>query len=210
MSANPSFVQRRYSAEEYLALDRAADYKSEFVNGEIFAMGGASFRHVLVATNTAGELRSRLKGTPCQVYSADLRTQADRVRAFHYPDVVVVCGPPEYRDARRDTLTNPRVIVEVLSPSTRNYDRGDKFASYRRLDSLRDYVLIDPEPCHVEHYVRKEGSIWEFSETDDCMGELLIQSLGIALPLQEIYAQVELLGPDPVDGEEQAPEIARP
>jgi Uma2 family endonuclease len=181
-----------YTAEEYLAQDRANDYKSEFVAGEIYAMAGASPRHVLIATNTTVELSNRLKNTPCQVYSADLRVQAVRDHAYHYPDVVVVCGKPEYRDEKRDTITNPVIIVEVLSPTTRNYDRGDKFASYRRLASLQEYILIDPDTVHVEHFVRKEGS-WEFTETEDSQDNLLLPSFGIAIPLADIYAKVELL-----------------
>jgi Uma2 family endonuclease len=199
MEALPMSFQpkHRYSVDDYLALDRAADYRSEYVAGEVFAMGGASSRHVLIATNTAGELRNRLRNTNCQVYSSDLRIQADRGNAFHYPDVAVVCGRPEYRDPQNDTVTNPLLIVEVLSRSTRNYDRGDKFASYRRLASLREYILIAQEPCHIEHYVRMGGGIWEFSEMDDCRGSLVIPTLEIAIPLEEIYAKVELLEPEP-------------
>ena len=187
-----SLPKHRYSAEEYLALDRAADYKSEYVAGEIFDMVGATPRHVLIASNMAGELRNRLRDTDCQVYSADLRIQADANNVYHYPDVVVVCGRPEYMDGRRDTVTNPLIIIEVLSPTTRNYDRGDKFAHYRRLESLREYILIDQEPCHVEHFVRIESG-WEFSEMDDCQGSLVVPTLGIFIPLLEIYAKLELL-----------------
>ncbi len=183
MSSQP---KHRYSVEEYLALDREADYKSEYVAGEIFAMGGASPKHVLIAGNTAGELRNRLRDTNCQVYSADLRIQAEEGNAYHYPDVAMVCGRPEYLDERRDTVTNPLIIVEVLSSATRNYDRGDKFASYRRLASLREYILIAQEACHVEHFVRKEGA-WEFTEIEDCQGNLMVPTLGIAIPLTEIY-----------------------
>ena len=189
MSSQPKHI---YSVEEYLALDREADYKSEYVAGEIFAMGGASPKHVLISGNTAGELRNRLRDTNCQVYSADLRIQAEKGDAYHYPDVAVVCGRPEYLDERKDTVTNPLIIVEVLSPATRNYDRGDKFASYRRLDSLREYILIAQEACHVEHFVRKEGG-WEFTEIDECRGNLMVPTLNIVIPLTEIYAKVELL-----------------
>lgn len=195
MSAQPA-IQPRPTVDDYLAQDRAATTKSEYLAGEIIAMGGASSRHVLIATNTARELGNRLKPTQCQVYSSDLRVQADRGNAFHYPDVAVICGRPEYRDAHHDTVTNPIVIVEVLSRSTRNYDRGDKFASYRRLTSLRDYILIDQQPCHVEHYTRKGESVWEFSELDDCAAEILITSVNIAIPLAEIYAKVDLLAPE--------------
>ncbi len=187
-----SLPKHRYSAEEYLAIERETEYKREFVAGEIFAMGGASPKHGLIAGNTAGELRNRLRETNCQVYTADLRIQAEADRAYLYPDVVVVCGRPEYRDSRRDTVTNPLVIVEVLSPTTRNYDRGDKFAHYRRLDSLREYILIDQDTCHVEHFVRKQG-IWEFSESDDIQGNLVIPALDITIALKEIYAKLEYL-----------------
>jgi len=187
-----SLPKQRYSAEEYLAIERETDYKSEYVAGEIFAMGGASPKHGLIAGNTAREFGNRLRDTHCQVYTADLRIQAEVDSAYFYPDVVVVCGRPEYRDSRRDTVTNPVVIVEVLSPSTRNYDRGDKFAHYRRLDSLREYILIDQENCHVEHFVRKEG-LWEFSESDDIQGSLVIPTLDITIELREIYAKLEYL-----------------
>jgi len=188
----PSLPKHRYSVDEYLALDREADYKSEYVAGEIFAMGGASPRHVLIMSNTAREFGSKLKNTNCQVYSADLRIQAAAGDAYHYPDVAVVCGRPEYLDGKKDTVTNPIVIVEVLSPATRSYDRGDKFASYRRIAALREYILIAQEACHVEHFVRKEGG-WDFSEIEDCQGDLLVTTLGIAIPLVEIYAKLEFL-----------------
>ncbi len=187
-----SLPRRRSSAEEYLALDRSADFKSEFVAGEIFAMGGASPKHVLIAGNTAREFGNQLKNTNCQVYSADLRVQAEAKNAYHYPDVAVVCGRPEYTDDQKDTVANPLIIVEVLSPATRNYDRGDKFASYRRLTSLREYILIDQEAWHIEHFVRKDAG-WEFSEIEDRQASLVVPTLGIAIPLVEIYAKVALL-----------------
>ncbi len=160
--------------------------------GDIYAMGDVFPRHVLISGNTASEFGNKLKDTNCQVYSTDLRIQAEADNAYHYPDVAVVCGKPEYRDGKKDTITNPLDIVEVLSPATRNYDRGDKFASYRKLASLREYIFIDQESCHVEHYVRKDVG-WEFTETDDCQGNLIVPTLDIAIPLAEIYAKVELL-----------------
>ena len=189
MSSQPKL---RYSVEEYLALDCEADYKSEYVAGEIFAMGSASPKHVLITVNIASEFGNRLRDTNCQVYSADLRIQAEKMDSYHYPDVAVVCGKPEYMEGRKDTVTNPLIIVEVLSPATRSYDRGDKFASYRRIATLREYILIAQEACHVEHFVRTEGG-WEFTEIEDCQGNLIIPTLGIAIPLTEIYAKVELL-----------------
>jgi Uma2 family endonuclease len=155
-------------------------------------MGGASPKHVLIASNIAGELRHRLKDKPCQVYASDLRIQADAGNAYFYPDVAIICGRPEYHDGKHDTVTNPIVIIEVLSPTTRNYDRGDKFAYYRRLASLREYILIDQEPCHIEQFVRTPTG-FEFSEIDDCQADLIIHSLSIAIPLAEIYAKVAML-----------------
>lgn len=175
MSSIPKF---KYTAEEYLALDRASDCKSEFVAGEIYAMGGGTPAHALIAGNLIRELGNRLKATSCQVYSGDLRIQAHRDNAFHYPDVVVVCDKPAFREGSKDTVTNPILIVEVLSESTRNYDRGDKFVSYRQLESLREYILIDQPPCHIEHFVRKQSS-WEFTELDDMAGELLVPTLDL-------------------------------
>lgn len=190
-----SLPKQHYSSEEYLAIERDADYKSEYVAGEIYAMGGASPRHVLITGNTAREFGNQLKNTNCQVYSADLRIQAEAKNAYYYPDVAVVCGRPEYLDGKKDTVTNPLIIVEVLSPATRSYDRGDKFASYRQLASLREYILIAQDTCHVEHFVRKEGG-WEFTEIEDCQGNLVVPTLGISIPLAEIYAKVELLEAD--------------
>jgi Uma2 family endonuclease len=187
-----SLPKQFYSADEYLALERSADYKSEYVTGEIFAMGGASPKHVLIASNIAREVGNKLKDKPCQVYASDLRIQADTGSAYFYPDVAVVCGRPEYRDGKHDTVTNPIVIIEVLSPMTRNYDRGDKFAYYRRLASLREYILIDQEPCHIEQYVRTKSG-FEFSEIEDCQADLIIPTLDIKIPLAEVYAKVAML-----------------
>lgn len=155
-------------------------------------MGSASPKHVLITVNIASEFGNRLRDTHCQVYSADLRIQAEKMDAYHYPDIAVVCGKPEYMDGRRDTVTNPLVIVEVLSSATRSYDRGDKFASYRRIATLREYILIAQEACHIEHFVRTEGG-WDFTEIEDCQANLIVPTLSIAIPLTEIYAKVELL-----------------
>jgi Uma2 family endonuclease len=121
-----SLPKSRYSVDDYLALDRAADCKSEYVAGDIFAMGGASPRYVLIAGNVVGKLCNRLRDTNCQVYLADLRIQAGAGNTYYYPDVAVVWGEPEYFDGKENTITNPLIVVEVFSPTTQNYDRGDK------------------------------------------------------------------------------------
>src|ERR1044072_9754283 len=132
-----SHPKNYFTPEEYLEMERKADCKNEYFNGEIFAMGGASPRHVLIVTNVVSELRTQLKNRPCTVYSTDLRVRVSATGLYTYPDVIVVCGEPRFADDHRDTLLNPTLIVEVLSNSTKDYDRGDKFEQYRALESFR-------------------------------------------------------------------------
>jgi Uma2 family endonuclease len=156
----------------------------------MFAMAGASREHTLIAGNVAGELRAQLKGRPCETYQSDMRVRVSESGLYTYPDVVVVCGERQFEDAEVDTLLNPTLIVEVLSESTEAYDRGDKFAHYRRLQSLQEYVMIAQDKVRVERYVR-QGSSWvlaEFSELDDT---LHLASIECKVPLREIYDRVE-------------------
>lgn len=190
--------QTRITAEEYLTLERAApDHpKHEFLNGEMPTMPGASPRHVLVTTNVVGELGAALKDRPCLVFSADLRLRVSPTGLYTYPDVMVICGPLETTDDRKDTVTNPVLIVEVLSPSTEDWDRGGKFAHYRTLPSLRDYLLVAQNPTHVELFSRPADGRWILWESDDPAAEIALDSLGLKLPVASLYAKVELL---PVD-----------
>ncbi len=175
--------------EEYLDLEREGTTKNEYRDGDIFAMAGASRAHVLITANIAGELRSRLKGRTCEVYPIDMRVRVRQTTLFTYPDVVVVCGEPRFEDDVFDTLLNPTLIVEVLSPSTEAYDRGEKFARFRQLASLREYVLVAQKEVHVERYLR-QGTQWvpsEFRSLDDV---LRLLSINCELPLREIYERV--------------------
>ncbi len=179
--------------EEYLELERKADYKSEYLNGEIYAMGGASPRHVLIVTNIASELRNQLKNRPCMVYSTDLRVQVSPQGLYTYPDVLVVCDTPQFSGQRRDTLTNPTLIVEVLSKSTKDYDRGEKFEQYRAIKSFKEYVLVAQDKYHVEHFVRQSDNTWFFSETNRLEDILELITIGCHLKMSEVYDKVELL-----------------
>ncbi len=190
MSTQPKHL---FTPEEYLALDSEADHKSEFLEGEIFAMGGASPRHVLIVSNIVRELGNQLRDRPCLVYSSDLRVQIGPDGMFAYPDVVVVCGKSEFRDEQRDTLTNPLVIVEVLSASTKNYDRGEKFEQYRRIEGFAEYVLVAQERVHVEHYRKQPDGTWVLTETDGLTDALDLRAIGCRLAVSEIYAKVEQL-----------------
>src|SRR3569833_2528692 len=139
------------SPEEYLERERKAETKSEYYRGEIFAMAGASFRHGTIVANLSGELREKLRKTPCTVHASDLRLLVTPAGLYTYPDVVVIFGPPSFVDEREDIVTNPVVLIEVLSNSTKNYDRGQKFELYRTLSSLKEYVTVSQDQVHVEH-----------------------------------------------------------
>jgi Uma2 family endonuclease len=183
----------RLTPEEYLAIERAAEQKSEFFNGEMFAMAGASPEHALIVTNVAGELRARLRERPCRVYSADLRVRVSETGLYAYPDVVVVCGEPQLE---QDTLLNPTLIVEVLSPSTEAYDRGEKFRHYQRLESLQEYLLIAQDRHRVEQYVRQPDGRWLYAEAHELSATLQLPSIGCDLALSEVYDKVMLRASD--------------
>lgn len=178
--------------EEYLAIERQAEYKSEYFHGEMFAMAGASERHVLIVTNVVAELRGQLKGRPCNVYSTDLRVRISPTGLYTYPDIVVVCGQAQFADDQKDTLLNPVLIVEVLSESTKDYDRGEKFEQYRSLASFSEYVLIAQDRYHVEHFFRQPDNRWLLAETNRPEDSLQLSSISCALALTEIYDKVEM------------------
>lgn len=183
----------RITPEEYLAVERQAAYKSEYFNGEMFAMSGASPRHVLIVTNVVAELRRQLKQRPCTVYSTDLRVKVSPTGLYTYPDVIVVCAQPQFNDEQKDTLLNPTLIVEVLSESTKDYDRGEKFEHYRTLISLAEYVLIAQGKPHVEHFVRQPDNRWLLAETNRLEDTIHLPSIACDLALAEVYDKVNTL-----------------
>ena len=174
---------------EYLAFERAAEYKHEYVGGRVYAMTGASREHNVIAWNVLGALHALLRGHPCEAYPSDMRVKVSETGMYTYPDVVVACDEPAFEDAHVDTLLNPTVIVEVLSPSTEAYDRGEKFAHYRRLASLREYVLIAQDRVRIEHYVRR-GEQWLLTELAGVDATLALESLDCALALADVYERV--------------------
>jgi Uma2 family endonuclease len=182
----------RLSPEEYLRIERAAAWKSEYVDGEMFAMAGASPRHGFIVGNVVRELGNQLRETPCNVASADLRVATDIHRHYTYPDVVVICDPLQFVDEHRDTITNPTLIAEVLSGSTQNYDRGEKFERYRAIASLSEYLLVAQDRVHVELYTRQPGGEWLLREWNDLGAEIELVSLRCRLRIDEVYAKVTL------------------
>jgi Uma2 family endonuclease len=188
---------RRYTPQEYYKLERTAEYKSDYYRGEIFAMAGGTPRHSLICSNIIRETGNRLKNTPCVVYESNLRLKNKITGLRNYPDAAVYCGPLEYdeEDTNRNTVTNPAVVFEVLSPSTEAYDRGFKALNYRRIESLKAYVLAAQDAAHVEIYLRQADNSWLLREEDGLESSLAIQPLGIDLPLAEIYAGVDFTIP---------------
>jgi Uma2 family endonuclease len=178
--------------EEYLAIERKAEYKSEYFNGEMFAMAGASERHATIVANIMYLLVGQLRGRPCKAYSNDLRVRVSPTGLYTYPDVVVTCDQPQLADEHRDTLLNPTLIVEVLSESTKDYDRGGKFEHYRTLASLSEYVLIAQDKCHVEHFARQPDNRWLLAETNRLKDTIHLSSIDCDLALPEVYDKVEM------------------
>lgn len=183
--------QTLFTPQEYLALERASDERSELVNGQIYAMTGASFRHNLIVSNLVITIGTQLRGGSCSVFANDLRVKVSKTGMYTYPDVVGLCGPPELEDEHLDTLLNPSVIVEVLSGTTEQYDRAEKFAHYRKIDSLREYILVAQNQVRVERNVR-HGDHWMLTEISDPDGVLRIDALDCEVSLRDIYDRVEI------------------
>ena len=181
----------RLTPAEYLARERAAETKCEYIDGFLVAMTSATPRHVLITANVVGELYQQLKGRQCRVYTPDLRVRVAEGNMYAYPDVTVVCGEPEYQEDAVDVLLNPTLIVEVLSATTEAYDRGLKSARYRQRASLQEYVLVSQDRVSVERYSR-QGEFWVLTEAASLDDVMELPSIGGTLALRDIYAKVEL------------------
>jgi Uma2 family endonuclease len=190
-----SLPQVRYTPEQYLEIDRKADHRSEYVNGEILAMAGASRIHNRITLNIGAALTTLLRGTSSEPFTSDLRVKSVVTGSFLFPDVVVGCGPLEFEDTSLDILLNPTVIMEVLSPTTAADDRSWKFAHYRRLETLTDYVMLSQYQPFVEHYTRRENQ-WMLTELVGIEAVLRLPSIGCELPLSAVYERGEF-APDP-------------
>jgi Uma2 family endonuclease len=180
----------RVTAEEYLAGDRAASFRSEFVNGEVFAMSGGRLAHAQLISRIGRELEDALEELPCIVTVADMRLQIAAGESYVYPDVMVLCGEPVFAEGHRDIITNPSVVVEVLSESTEKWDRGGKFAQYRRVASLREYVLVSQDAMRVEWFTREESGAWTYREAVGPEGVVRLEGLDVSVGLGRIYRKV--------------------
>ena len=196
MAALPQQQPGKMTEAEYLEFERASELKHEYFDGEIFAMTGASEAHNLICMSAAFLLYGQLRGRPCKVYQSDMRVKVEATRLYTYPDIVVMCGEAQFADGEFDTLLNPVVIIEVLSPSTERYDRGKKFQHYREIASLREYVLISQESPHIERYLRQDGGGWLLSDAKGLEAAIELSSIGCRLALAEVYEQVTFVEED--------------
>jgi len=183
------------SFDQWLEGERSTlEGRTELVDGEVFAMTGASLAHNAIVTNISGELRNQMRGRPCQVYANDLKVMIPSANAGKYPDLVALCGEPELLDERRDVLLNPSLIVEVLSDSTEAYDRGEKFALYRQLPSLQEYLLVSQNRVRVELFTRGAGGGWNLTDFAAHTDRVRLASIDCYLAVSEVYDKLEAGG----------------
>lgn len=188
MTALPK--KKKYTAEEYLVLEDAAEYRSEYWNGQIVKLAGGTLDHNTITLNTATELRTKLRGK-CRVFAVDIKVWIDVWNSFVYPDVFAVCDESKYHGNRRDIITNPYLIIEVLSDGTQAFDKGDKFLAYQTVESLQEYVLIDQSKYLVEQYIKQSDGGWKYFATIGQESEVNLYSVNQTLKLQEIYDLIE-------------------
>ena len=181
-----------FSTEQYLEFEREAEERSEYYDGYIVKMAGESLSHSRICMNLAGEMRNLLRGKPCEALSPNMKVRSENKGMFAYPDLTVVCGEPVFHDRQRDVLLNPRVIFEVLSPSTGRYDRNAKRNAYLKIPSLRDYLVVSQDTVFIEHDFRAEGGSWERREYGRRTDLIQLNSLEIEVPVAEIYRRLDL------------------
>lgn len=185
------------TAEEYLKREREAEERHEWLDGLVYKMAGESPEHSLISTNIIIELGLQVRGTACAVYSPNMKVRAQLLPApgrkglFAYPDALVVCGKPLFHDVQRDAITNPKVIVEVLSPRTIRYDHEEKFEKYQQNKSLTDYLLVSQKRPHIQHFSRKPRGRWEYMIETKLTGTLVIASIKCKLKLKDVYDRIE-------------------
>ena len=178
------------SPEQYLEMERASETKHEYYKGEVFAMSGASLPHNFVSHNVYGSLIIFLKGKNCKPFGSDLRIHIPENSLYTYPDISIICGKPETTDSFRDSIINPSVIIEILSKSTKDYDRGTKFTLYRSIKTLKEYILIDSTSVSVEIFTKQEDNSWNLTEFKQLSDSFRITTINLALHLKDVYEDV--------------------
>jgi Uma2 family endonuclease len=180
-----------FTPEQYLELEEQAEYKNEYLDGQIFAMAGGTEAHSLIASNIGRDLSLQMRQRPCRVYNSDMQIHVSAAGLYTYPDVSVICGEPKFLNERRRTLLNPTVIVEVLSPSTEAYDRGRKFEYYKTLESLAEYLLVASDHMHADLLTRQPDGRWILASADKPNDAIELTSIACRLVLADIYEKAE-------------------
>lgn len=196
MAANP---RRKYTLEEYFDLELSTNERFEYFDGEVFSMSGVSEQHAQLEINFIASLSGELRGRPCRVFPANMRIKVPSLPPYRYGDVSVVCGQPVFEKIGGvDVLTNPTLIIEVLSDSTEAYDRGDKFTHYKSIASLREYVMAAQHRPHITQYVKQEDGSWSYNEVNELSASIQLASIDCVLELSEIYRDVTFpISPSP-------------
>lgn len=189
---SPAYSKKFYSIEEYLQIENEAVEKHEYYKGEIFAMSGAGNRHNIISINIIVAVFNSLKGKSCQPFGSDMRIHIPQNTLFTYPDISIICGDVLNPGEDENSAINPTVIIEILSPSTRNYDRGLKFMLYRAIPTLKEYILVEAESIHVEQFAINKEGLWQLKEFSKQNDQLILESLDVILPLKEIYDRCKL------------------
>jgi Uma2 family endonuclease len=197
MSLQRSYA--RYSVEDYLAIERDSEERHEYLDGEIYEMAGESPEHGRICINMSGILYAQLRGKPCEAFSKDMKVRSGPIPKpgrttkglYSYPDLLVVCGELKFHDEHRDVLLNPKVIIEVISPSTEAFDRGEKWIRYQTwLPELTDYLLVSQSTPQIDHFHRQAGGEWRYSLMNQLEGSLQLQSIDCTLPLTDVYDRI--------------------
>ena len=191
-----AIIKPRYTLEEYFELERTSEEKYEYFNGEVFCMSGAQPEHSLLESNFSTLLNNALQERGCRVYSSNLRVRTLALPPYRYPDLTVVCERPQFEEiGGLRVLTNPLLIIEILSPSTEGYDRGDKFTYYKSIASFKEYLLVAQHRPHVTHYVKQDDGTWSYEELNDLSDTVYLKTVECSLQLSQIYRNIEFAPP---------------
>jgi Uma2 family endonuclease len=184
-------VQESYSVDEFLRAEDAAEARSEYVDGQIFAMAGGTDSHIQISFNLTKILAEKLRDK-CRAYQSEMKVRVEQTNAFYYPDVTLVCGEQRFFQGRRDVVENPILLVEVLSDSTKEYDKNDKFFAYQNIESFKEYLLVSQDKHVIQQYIRQPDGNWKIKATFGMDSTVYLESVDVAIPMRDVYDLVEI------------------